>query len=100
MNLLFFGEARRYQSENSLSGFQFNKYMYEFQYEDPIGTYINSNGDIPSTVYNVPLMRYAEVLLMKAEALIMDGKNGDAPPLNMVRERQVFLLSPMQPWRI
>ncbi|WP_400070763.1 RagB/SusD family nutrient uptake outer membrane protein [Zobellia russellii] len=82
----FFGETRRYQSENSLSGFQFNKYMYEFQFENPIGTYLNSNGDDPSTIYNVPLMRYAEVLLMKAEALIMDGKNGDAP-LNMVRER-------------
>lgn len=82
----FFGEERRYQSENSLSGFQFNKYMYEFQFENPIGTYINSNGDNPSTVYNVPLMRYAEVLLMKAEALIMDGKNGDEP-LNIVRER-------------
>nr|MUH41508.1 RagB/SusD family nutrient uptake outer membrane protein [Zobellia laminariae] len=82
----FFGETRRYQSENSLSGFMFNKYMYEFQFENPIGTYINSNGDNPSTTYNVPLMRYAEVLLMKAEALIMDGQNGDVP-LNLVRER-------------
>ncbi|WP_010135476.1 RagB/SusD family nutrient uptake outer membrane protein [Ochrovirga pacifica] len=82
----FFGEDRRYYSENSLSGFQFNKYMYEFQFENPIGTYLNSNGDNPSTVYNVPLMRYAEVLLMKAEALIMQGQNGDAP-LNLVRQR-------------
>lgn len=82
----YFGEDRRYQSENSISGFQFNKYMYEFQFEDPIGQFLNTNGDNPTTVYNVPLMRYAEVLLMKAEALIADGKNGDAP-LNMVRER-------------
>ncbi|SDF20265.1 RagB/SusD family nutrient uptake outer membrane protein [Cellulophaga baltica] len=82
----FFGEERRYQSENSNSGFQFNKYMYEFQFENPVGTYLNTNGDNPSTVYNVPLMRYAEVLLMKAEALIADGKNGDEP-LNLVRER-------------
>lgn len=82
----FFGEDRKYNSENSLSGFQFNKYMYEYQFEAPIGTYINSNGNDPTTIYNVPILRYAEILLMKAEALIMLGRNGDAP-LNMVRER-------------
>ncbi|SFU40015.1 Starch-binding associating with outer membrane [Pustulibacterium marinum] len=82
----YFGEDRQYYSENSLSGLQFNKYMYEYQYESPEGTYVNSNGDNPTTVYNVPLMRYAEVLLMKSEALIMQGQNGDAP-LNLVRDR-------------
>lgn len=82
----FFGETRRYQSENSLSGFQFNKYMYEYQFENPIGTYINPSGDSPTTLYNVPILRYAEILLMKAEALIMQGSNGDAP-LNLVRAR-------------
>ncbi|WP_303317059.1 RagB/SusD family nutrient uptake outer membrane protein [Flavivirga abyssicola] len=82
----YFGETRRYQSENSLSGFQFNKYMYEFQFADAIGNTVNPNGDHPSTDYNVPLLRYAEILLIKAEALIMQGQNGDIP-LNMVRER-------------
>ncbi|NKI24974.1 RagB/SusD family nutrient uptake outer membrane protein [Arenibacter sp. 6A1] len=82
----FFGETKKYQSENSLSGFQFNKYMYEYQFENPIGVYVNPNGNDPTTLYNVPVLRYAEVLLMKSEALIMQGKNGDAP-LNMVRER-------------
>ncbi|WBL23427.1 RagB/SusD family nutrient uptake outer membrane protein [Zunongwangia sp. HRR-M8] len=82
----YFGETRKYYSENSLSGFQFNKYMYEFKNESPIGTDINSNGDDPTTVYNVPLMRYAEVLLMKSEALIMQGLDGDEP-LNKVRDR-------------
>ncbi|GAB4107897.1 RagB/SusD family nutrient uptake outer membrane protein [Echinicola sediminis] len=82
----FFGETRKYQSENSLSGLQFNKYLYEYQFEDPIGTYINSNGNDPTTIYNVPLLRYAEVLLMKSEALIMQGLNGDGP-LNQVRDR-------------
>ena len=82
----FFGEMRTYQSENSLSGFQFNKYMYEYGFENPIDIYINSSGDNPTTIYNVPIMRYAEVLLIKAEALIMQGKNGDAP-LNLVRVR-------------
>ncbi|AUC85524.1 RagB/SusD family nutrient uptake outer membrane protein [Polaribacter sp. ALD11] len=82
----FFGETKKYQSENSLSGFQFNKYMYEYQFENPIGTYINPNGDSPTTAYNIPILRYAEILLIKAEALIMLGKNGDAP-LNLVRNR-------------
>ncbi|MGS2741770.1 RagB/SusD family nutrient uptake outer membrane protein [Sinomicrobium sp. M5D2P17] len=82
----YFGETRHFQSENSLSGFQFNKYMVEYGFSNPVGSYINTNGDFPSTTYNVPLMRYAEVLLMKSEALIMLGNNGDAP-LNQVRDR-------------
>ncbi|WP_343329340.1 RagB/SusD family nutrient uptake outer membrane protein [Polaribacter staleyi] len=82
----FFGKTKIYQSENSLSGFQFNKYMYEYQQEDPIGTDVNPDGDSPTTTYNVPLLRYAEILLIKAEALIMQGKNGDTP-LNLVRAR-------------
>ncbi|MEH6703813.1 MAG: RagB/SusD family nutrient uptake outer membrane protein [Galbibacter orientalis] len=82
----YFGETRRYQSENSLSGFQFNKYMYEYGMENPVGTYLNTNGDNPTTTYNVPILRYAEILLIKSEALIMQGKNGDTP-LNAVRNR-------------
>ncbi|MGG6231473.1 RagB/SusD family nutrient uptake outer membrane protein [Tenacibaculum sp. SDUM215027] len=82
----FFGETKRYQSENSLSGFQFNKYMYEYTFENPVGTYINSNGNSPTTLYNTPILRYAEILLMKSEALIQQGGNGDAD-LNRVRER-------------
>lgn len=82
----YFGEKRRYQSENSLSGYQLNKYLYEFQFEDAIGNYVNSDGNNPGTIYNVPIMRYAELLLMKAEALIMQGLNGDEP-LNKVRNR-------------
>lgn len=82
----FFGKERKYYSENSQTGFQFNKYMYEYQFENPEGKYINSNGDAPSTIYNVPILRYAEILLMKSEALIMQGGNGDVP-LNKVRKR-------------
>ena len=82
----WFGSTKKYQSENSLSGFQFNKYMFEYGFENPVNVYINSNGDGPTTLYNVPIMRFAEVLLIKAEALIMQGQNGDAP-LNLVRAR-------------
>ena len=82
----YFGETKIYKSENSKSGYQFNKYMYEFGLENPIGKYINTDGNDPTTLYNVPLMRYAEVLLMKAEAEIMLGKSGDKE-INMVRDR-------------
>lgn len=82
----FFGKDRKYYSENSETGFQFNKYMYEYQFENPEGEYINSNGNSPTTLYNVPILRYAEILLMKSEALIMQGQNGDEP-LNAVRVR-------------
>lgn len=49
---------------------------------------VNPNGDYPTTALNLPLMRYAELLLFKAEALIQLGRNADAAaPLNAVRAR-------------
>jgi hypothetical protein len=49
---------------------------------------INQDGNYPTTRLNLPLMRYAEILLFKAEALIQQGKNTDAAaPLNEVRAR-------------
>jgi hypothetical protein len=82
----FLGETRQYYSENSLSGFQFNKYMEPYGPIDAVGNRISSNPNGIQTNLNVPLMRLAEVYLIKAEALIFDGKNGDVP-LNMVRQR-------------
>jgi hypothetical protein len=88
----YFGKERSYYSTNSLSGFQINKYMEPYSYgtnEDPsTNLMINQNGDYPTTRLNLPLMRYAEVLLFKAEALIMQGKNAEAAaPLNEIRAR-------------
>jgi len=88
----YFGMPWKYYSTNSLSGFQINKYMEPYSYgaNGDAGTnkVINQDGNYPSTNLNLPLMRYAEVLLFKAEALIMQGKNSDAAgPLNEVRSR-------------
>ncbi len=88
----YFGQTRQYYSTNSLSGFQINKYMEPYSYgtNGNSGTdgMINQNGDYPTTSLNLPLMRYAEILLFKAEALIQQGKNADAAaPLNEVRAR-------------
>lgn len=88
----YFGKTRNYYSTNSLSGFQINKYMEPYTYgtNEQAGTnpMINQDGNYPTTRLNLPLMRYAEVLLFKAEALIQQGKNTDAAaPLNEVRAR-------------
>jgi len=88
----FLGQNRSYFSTNSLSGFQINKYMEPYTYgtngQSGSNTKINQNGDYPTTSLNLSLIRYAEILLFKAEALIQQGKNGDAAgPLNEVRAR-------------
>ena len=80
----YFGETRQFWSTVNWSGFQFNKYMEPYSYPD--AQHLNGNGDHPTTDLNLPLLRYSHVLLMKAEALIMQNKNGDTP-LNKVRTR-------------
>ncbi len=79
-----FGAERKYYSSNSQTGFQFKKYMEPFRY--PISQHLNPNGDYPTSDLNVPLVRYADILLMKSEAQIMQGQNGDAG-INLVRNR-------------
>lgn len=82
----FLGNERTYYSTESASGMQFNKYMDPFRPADAIGTTVNPNGDNMTTDLSIPLIRFSEVLLWKAEALIWQGKNGDEP-LNRVRVR-------------
>lgn len=85
-SITFLGNKKIYYSTESASGMQFNKYMEPYKYADAKGKTINPNGDYPTTALNIPVIRYAEVLLMKAEALIAQGLNGDEP-LNRVRIR-------------
>lgn len=82
----YFGNDKIYYSNESLSGMQFNKYMDPYKSADAVGVTVNPSGDYPTTSLNIPLIRYSEVLLMKAEALIWSGRNGDEP-LNQVRRR-------------
>ncbi len=88
----YFGEKRKYYSTNSLSGFQINKYMEPYSYGTAgnVGsnTMINQSGDYPTTCLNLPLLRYAEILLFKAEALLKQNKPAEAAvPLNEIRTR-------------
>jgi hypothetical protein len=83
----YFGQTYTYPiggKSNSLTGYQFNKYMEPFSYAG--GIHVSPNGDEPSTDLNVPLLRYAELILIKAEAEIMQGKNADKE-INMIRSR-------------
>ncbi|TLX25693.1 RagB/SusD family nutrient uptake outer membrane protein [Chryseobacterium indologenes] len=81
----FNGTERTYASSNSLTGYQFNKYMDAFKYPLSSG-HVSANGDYPCTDLAVPIMRYAEVILIKAEALLMSGGNADQE-INMIRTR-------------
>jgi hypothetical protein len=81
---VFWGDTMVYHSVNSQSGYQFNKYMEPFSYAG--GIHASASGDEPTTDLNVPLMRYAEVLLIDAEAKIMQGKSGDVS-INLIRQR-------------
>lgn len=88
----YFGEQRQYYSTNSLSGFMIGKYLEPYSYgtagQSGTNEMINQNGDFPTTRLNLPLMRYAEMLLFKAEALINLGRNAEAAaPLNEIRNR-------------
>ncbi len=84
----YFGDDMVYSSLNSLSGYQFRKYMDPFKYKDAVGTTVSPNGDNPTTNLNVPLMRFAEVLLIKAEAAIMlKGAGTGDTELNRIRVR-------------
>lgn len=64
--------------------------MEPYTYANPTGVYVNSNGNRPTTAMNVPLLRYADVLLMRAEAALMQGQSGDTE-INAIRRRAGLL---------
>lgn len=88
---LFFGERRRFYSTADLeSGFMLAKYLepWNYGYVDDAGL-----GHSPYTndLYNdlnMPLLRHAEMVLFKAEALVMTGDGaGAARELNRLTRR-------------
>ncbi|MCY1722639.1 RagB/SusD family nutrient uptake outer membrane protein [Prolixibacteraceae bacterium Z1-6] len=83
----FFGEDFTwYQTSNNLTGYMFSKYLDPYQNESPIGNTINTSGDYVTTDLWIPLLRYAEIVLWKAEAKLMKGENADAE-INLIRNR-------------
>ena len=93
---VFFGETRRFSSSADLEcGMHFRKYMEPFSYGsvDPssgagISSVLSSNGNRPTTDLNLPIIRFAEMLLFKAEALIEQGRGSEAAAvLNRISHR-------------
>lgn len=65
-----------------------NKYMDPFKHANMTDTYVNANGDWPTCRIMFPLMRYAEMLLFRAEAYLMTGNAGAATAdINTLRQR-------------
>lgn len=86
----FFGETRKFFSTADVeSGFMINKYMDAFKHEnaDKKG-YVSTNGDWPTSRVNMPLIRFAEMLLFRAEAyLATNHPDKAATDLNRLRTR-------------
>ena len=86
----FFGNHLRfYSSANLESGFQINKFMEPFAVEDAVNAgYVSTNGDNPTCRVNMPLIRFADCLLLRAEAYLATGQAAKATTdINRVRER-------------
>lgn len=86
----FFGETRTFWSTSDLeAGFMINKYMDPFKHVDAdTRGYVNTNGDWPTARINFPIIRFAEMLLFRAEAYLMTGAADKATDdLNRIRVR-------------
>ena len=87
---VFWGETKKYASAQShYTGFQINKYMDPVKHENAINKgYVNSNPNRPTLRINFPIIRFAEMLLFRAEANLMNGNAAAATKdLNRIRER-------------
>lgn len=86
----FWGETLRFYSTSDIeAGFMINKYMDPFKYADAANAgYVNTNGNWPTARLNFPLIRFAEMLLFRAEAYLMTGQADKAKTdLNRIRDR-------------
>lgn len=73
----------------STSGMTFRKWMHPFRNEDSPGKDVNSNGNNASTRMGLVLLRYADILLMRAEALIWRDGEGNAEAIELINQVRV-----------
>ena len=86
----FFGETRRFYSTSDVeAGFAIGKYMQAFAPADPVAAgYLHPSGDWPCTRINWPIVRFADCLLLRAEAKLVAGDGaGAATDINRIRKR-------------
>ena len=80
--MIFFGDPRVYwSSTDAESCLAVKKYYDAFKHKDPIANgYVNKSGDWPTTRINFHLLRFADLMLLRAEAslhLYGNDKYGD-----------------------
>ncbi len=87
----FFGDDRKFWSTRDVeSGFMIAKYIEPFTHKDAIKEgYVSDNGDWPTARINFPIMRFADCLLLRAEAYLWNNTNVAAATadINKVRAR-------------
>ena len=85
----YFGEKMNFYSPvNVESGFQCNKYMEAFEPADCVGTTVLDNGNMPSTQVMWSVIRFADCMLLRAEANLAKGNAAAATvDINKIRER-------------
>ena len=86
----FWGETMRFYSTSDVeAGFMINKYMDPFKHADADQAgYVNTNGNWPTVRLNFPVIRFAEMLLFRAEAYLMTNQAQLATDdLNRIRLR-------------
>lgn len=106
MTIKYFGAEQPFTDpagDKIVSGFMFAKYMEPYTYGQRVldeegnvdasktvlsNPYVSTNGNDMTTDLNIPLIRFAEMVLFKAEALIEMGEGGKAAiELNRLTER-------------
>ena len=85
----YFGQPFLFHSSSDVeAGFHINKYMEAFEAEDCVGTTALDNEDWPCTRINWPIIRFADCMLLRAEAYLMAGDAASAAKdINRIRER-------------
>ena len=86
---VYFGETMRYYSPVNIEvGFQCNKYMEAFEPANCVGTTVLDNGNWPVTQVMWPIVRFADCLLLRAEAnLALGNAAAAATDINRIRVR-------------
>ncbi len=106
MTIKYFGAEQPFTDpagDKIVSGFMFAKYMEHYTYGQRVldeegnvdasktvlsNPYVSTNGNDMTTDLNIPLIRFAEMVLFKAEALIEMGEGGKAAiELNRLTQR-------------
>ncbi len=87
----YFGETKSFcSSADNEAGFAIFKFQHAITAsDDPVADgYVCSNGDWPTFRINLPLIRFADCLLLRAEAYLANGNNASAmQDINRIRRR-------------